>query len=303
MKRQIITIDEKKCTGCGECIPACPEGALQIIDGKARLISDLFCDGLGACLGHCPTGAMNVVTREAEPYDEKRVMHESIVNAGPNVIAAHLRHLVDHHQAQYLHDALEYLEEQGIANPLEEETLAATAVNDHEAHPSSFHAHTHAHAGGGCPGSRMMDFGGNGSKAAAAVPGTSGPVPTALGQWPIQLHLVSPAAPYFQGSDLLLAADCTAFAVGNFHGAFMKGKSLAIACPKLDTNMEVYVEKLTAMIDMAKINTITVAIMEVPCCLGLVSIVSDALGKASRKVPVKKVVVGIQGDILSEEWI
>jgi Fe-S-cluster-containing hydrogenase component 2 len=303
MKRQIITIDEKKCTGCGDCIPACPEGALQIIDGKARLISDLFCDGLGACLGHCPTGAMNVVAREAEPYDEKRVMHESIVKAGSNVIAAHLRHLMDHRQEQYLRDALEYLEEQGIANPLEEETLAGAESEHHEGHSSSQNAHTHAHAGGGCPGSRMMDFGSNGSKAVAAGQGTYGPVPTELRQWPIQLHLVSPAAPYFQGSDLLLAADCTAFAVGNFHGAFMKGKSLAIACPKLDTNMEIYVEKLTAMIDMAKINTITVAIMEVPCCLGLVSIVSDALRKASRKVPVKKVVVGIQGDILSEEWI
>ncbi len=299
MKRQIITIDEKKCTGCGDCIPACPEGALQVIDGKARLISDLFCDGLGACVGHCPTGAMKIENREAQPYDEKRVMHESIAKAGPNVIAAHLRHLIDHGQEGYLRDALEYLEEQGIANPLEE--VAEVAV---EPEIKKEHARSHHHVGGGgCPGSRMMDFSRNGNTEAAPLQQQPAPVGSALRQWPIQLHLVTPLAPYYQGSDLLLAADCTAFAVGDFHGSWMKGKSLAIACPKLDTNMEVYVEKLTAMIDMAKINTITVAIMEVPCCWGLVSIVSEALSKATRKVPVKKVVVGIQGGILSEEWI
>ncbi|MGB8248280.1 MAG: 4Fe-4S dicluster domain-containing protein, partial [Chlorobium sp.] len=116
MKRQIITIDEKKCTGCGDCIPGCPEGALQLIDGKARLVSDLFCDGLGACIGHCPTGAMRIEEREAEPYDEKRVMQESIVRGGPNVIAAHLRHLRDHGAHDYLQDALDYLEAAGIPN-------------------------------------------------------------------------------------------------------------------------------------------------------------------------------------------
>ncbi|NTU97634.1 MAG: 4Fe-4S binding protein [Chlorobiaceae bacterium] len=298
MIRQIITIDEKKCTGCSDCIPACPEGALQVIDGKARLVSDLFCDGLGACVGHCPTGAMNVVSREAEPYDEKRVMQESIAKAGTNVIAAHLRHLAGHGQENYLRLALEYLEEQGIPNPLEERISPAVEVHAAEKRHTAGNVHA-----GGCPGSRTVVFGTEENtsptedSAAAAAPRS------ALRHWPIQLHLVSPIAPYFQGSDLLLAADCTAFAVGGFHSAFMKGKSLAIACPKLDTNMEVYVEKLSAMIDMAKINTITVAIMEVPCCLGLVSIVSEALGKASRKVPVKKVVVGLQGGILSEEWL
>ncbi|NTV99635.1 MAG: 4Fe-4S binding protein, partial [Chlorobiaceae bacterium] len=160
MKRQIITIDETKCTGCGDCIPACPEGALQVIDGKARLVSDLFCDGLGACLGNCPTGAMAVVTREAEPYDEKRVMHESIAKAGPNVIAAHLRHLAGHGQEQYLGEALEYLKERGISNPLDEEPVGEEAAQREDEH-----AHRHAHAGGGCPGSRMMDFSMNGNKA------------------------------------------------------------------------------------------------------------------------------------------
>ena len=290
MKRQIITIDETKCTGCGDCIPGCPEGALQVIDGKARLISDLFCDGLGACIGHCPTGAMKIVSREAEPYDEKRVMHESIAKGGPNVIAAHLHHLIDHGQNEFVEQALEYLEEQGIANPLEREAVRE-AVPHHAAHT------------GGCPGSRTIDFNTSGKADAAVASMPGAPVQSALRQWPIQLHLVSPQAPYFQGSDLLLAADCAAFAVGDVHGKFMRGKSLAIACPKLDSEMDIYVEKLAAMIDLSHINTITVAIMEVPCCGGLMSIVAEALKKASRKVPVKKVVISLQGETLSEEWV
>jgi len=291
MKRQIITIDEKRCTGCGDCIPACPEGALQVIDGKARLISDLFCDGLGACVGKCPTGAMRVEEREAEPYDERRVMHESIAKAGPNVISAHLRHLMEHGQEGYLRIALDYLQEKGIPNPLENEAAARPEA--------------HAHHGGGCPGSKMMDLRGNGNRPQAvttAATATS-PSPGELRQWPIQLHLVTPIAPYYQGSDLLLAADCAPFAMGDFHARLLRGRSLAIACPKLDVEMDRYVEKLTAMIDMAKVNTITVAIMEVPCCGGLMGLVSKALERSSRKVPVKQVVIGIGGDLLSEEWI
>ncbi|NHQ59266.1 4Fe-4S binding protein [Chlorobium sp. BLA1] len=289
MKRQIITIDETKCTGCGECIPGCPEGALQVIDGKVRLVSDLFCDGLGACIGHCPTGAMKIESREAEPYDEKRVMHESIAKGGPNVIAAHLSHLIEHNEQVYLQQALEYLKEQGIANPLP--SSSAHAPHNHGAH------------GGGCPGSKMMDFRDSGSSSGAAPAHPASLQVSALRQWPIQLHLVSPQAPYFQGSDLLLAADCAAFAVGDFHAKFMTGKSLGIACPKLDSDMDIYVDKLAAMIDHSNINTITVVIMEVPCCGGLMSIVAEALKRASRKVPVKKVVISLKGETLSEEWV
>jgi len=285
MKRQIITIDERKCTGCAECIPACPEGALQVIDGKARLVSDLFCDGLGACIGHCPTGAMQVETREAEPYDERRVMAESIVKAGPNVIAAHLRHLEEHGETSYLNTALDYLREQGIANPLEAEPAAP------------------AHHGGGCPGSRTMDFRSNGHIAPSSVAVPSEPSPSALRQWPVQLHLVSPIAPYFRDADVLLAADCVAFAMGDFHSRLLDGSALAVACPKLDSGMDRYLEKLVAMIDMAEVKSITVAIMEVPCCSGLTALVMQALEKASRKVPVKRIVVSVTGKVLAEEEI
>ena len=269
-KRKIIKIDEEKCNGCGLCIPNCPEGALQIIDGKVRLISDLFCDGLGACLGHCPEGAITIEEREAKPYDESKVM-ENIVKAGPNVIAAHLNHLKEHGEDEYLKQALNYLKKQNIEIP-REEVLA--------------HSH-HGHEG--CPGARTIEF--------------SGQSKSQLSQWPIQLHLVLPLAPYFRGKDLLLAADCVAYAVGDFHNDYLKGKSLAIACPKLDEGMDVYLEKLVALIDQAKVNTLTVMTMEVPCCGGLLQLAQQAVAKSSRKVPIKSIVVGLQGDIIREEWV
>jgi len=131
----------------------------------------------------------------------------------------------------------------------------------------------------------------------------SGPQPSHLRQWPIQLHLVSPKAPYFQGADVLLSADCVAFSLGDFHSAYLKGKGLAIGCPKLDDNQEIYVEKIKTLIDEAKINTLTVMIMEVPCCRGLLAVASEALKQAQRKVPLKCIVVGIKGDIVSEDWL
>lgn len=123
MKREIIKINEEKCTGCGECIPGCPEGALQVIDGKARLISDLFCDGLGACIGTCPQGAIEIEQREAEPYDEYKVM-ENVAKAGPNVIKAHLKHLYEHGQTEFLNQAIDFLRVKNIEVPdYEEETF------------------------------------------------------------------------------------------------------------------------------------------------------------------------------------
>jgi NAD-dependent dihydropyrimidine dehydrogenase PreA subunit len=255
MKRSIITIDEAKCTGCGECIPGCPEGALQIIDGKARLVSDLMCDGLGACLGTCPEGAITVEEREAEPYDERAVM-AGIVKQGPNTIRAHLAHLKDHGQTQYLNEALALLRERGIDVPAMEQRAPSAPAGRSE-----------------------------------------------LTHWPVQLHLIAPGAPHFHGSDLVLAADCVAYALGDFHAGYLKGKTLAIACPKLDQGQEIYLDKLKALIDDAKINTLTVMIMQVPCCRGLLELARGAAAQASRKVPVKCIVVSPRGEILSEEWV
>lgn len=274
--REIIEINEDLCNGCGKCIPGCPEGALQIIDGKARLVSDLFCDGLGACVGECPVGAMKVVKRPAEKYDEFKVM-ENIVKQGDNTVAAHLKHLKEHGADNYYNDAIKFLNDNGYEVP------KLNGVGKHE---------------GGCPGSKMMDFSNE-----ELTGDERGDRPSQLRQWPVQLHLVSPMAPFFADSDLLLAADCVAFALGDFHKNYLKGKSLAIACPKLDERQELYVGKLVELIDNENINTITVMIMEVPCCGGLLQLAKQALDLSSRVVPIKKVVVGIKGDIVSESWI
>lgn len=211
MQREIIKIDEEKCTGCGECVPNCHEGALQVIDGKVRLVSELMCDGLGACIGHCPEDAITIEKREAQPYDE-------------------------------------------ITAPAPVSVMAADT-------------------------------------------------PSQLTHWPVQMHLINPNSPVYRGADLLLAADCVAFSLGSFHQTFLKNRSLAIACPKLDHGTETYIDKLVAMIDIAKVNTITVMMMEVPCCGGLLQMVRSALAKASGKVPLKAVIVSIDGKILKDEWI
>lgn len=284
-QRNIIRIDEDKCNGCALCIPNCPEGALQIIDGKVRLISDLFCDGLGACIGHCPQGAITIEKREAEKYDERKVM-SNIVKQGENVVKAHLEHLRDHRQDEFLKEAVDYLKEKRFKNPLDtkkEESMDSA----HKPIPC------------GCPGAKVMDFRG---KEKGAVEET-GKRESQLRQWPIQLHLVSPSAPYYQKADVLLSADCVAYSVGDFHKEYLKGKSIAIACPKLDEGQDVYAEKIASLIDDAKINTLTVMTMQVPCCAGLVAIAKEALQKAKRKIPIKSIVVSLQGDILSEDWV
>ncbi|MBT4824431.1 4Fe-4S binding protein [Candidatus Woesearchaeota archaeon] len=287
MKRKIVEIDEDKCNGCGLCIPNCHEGALQIIDNKARLISDLFCDGLGNCLGHCPEGAITIVEREAEPYNERKVM-EKIVKQGMNTVKAHLEHMKDHNEHEFLKQALDFLKEKGINNPLEENKMN----NDDNKEPG--------HKPCGCPGMAMKDFS---NKDSDNAEDETGKRTSQLRQWPVQLHLVTPHAPYFQGKDVLLAADCTAYALADFHKDYLKDKSLAIACPKLDSEQESYIEKVTALIDQSKINTLTVMIMEVPCCGGLLHIAKTASEKAERKIPIKSVVVGVQGNIQREEWV
>lgn len=287
MKRNIITIDDEKCTGCELCIPNCPEGAIQIIDGKARLVSDLFCDGLGACLGHCPEGAITIEKREAAPYDERTVIN-NIIKQGSNVVKAHLEHLREHGEEEYLAIAIDECKKQGIAT---DETAPKPPVS-----PAP-------HAAGGCPGSRSMQFD-RSPAAAGASPSTGGAAPRSeLTHWPVQMHLISPAAGHYKGADVVLAADCVAFSMGDFHGTFLKGKALAIACPKLDQGKDIYQEKLRMLIDEAKINTLTVIIMEVPCCGGLLHLAKQAAAQAKRKVPIKGVTVSIDGKILQEDWL
>lgn len=297
MERDIINIDEDKCNGCGVCIPNCHEGALQIVDNKARLISDLMCDGLGACIGHCPQGAIKMEKREALPYDEILVIEE-MVEKGKNTVIAHLKHLKDHNEHGYVKQAMEWLKqnEDKLEFKLNEVVMAVF-----EAQPMPAKAKAEGGCGGGgCPGSMAMDFRPVVENKQEVKEGAQ---PSALRQWPVQMHLINPTASYFISSDLLLAADCTAFALGGFHGELLKNKSLAIACPKLDQGQDIYVQKLVRLIDEAKINTMTVAIMEVPCCGGLIQMAKQAVALASRKIPLKLIVVGIQGEIIKEEWV
>lgn len=273
MLREIIKIDEELCNGCGDCVPNCFEGALQVIDGKVRLISDLFCDGLGACIGHCPEGALTIEKREAEPYDEYTVM-ETIVKGGPNVIKAHLEHLKEHEEYEFLKQGLAYLREHGIPAPELENTSQASAC--------------------GCPGTQEMELEPENTETETVR------IPSKLKQWPIQLHLVPPTAPYFQNSHLLLTADCVPFAYPNYHTDFLDSKSLAIACPKLDTNQNIYLEKLIAMITQANIQSITVLIMQVPCCSGLYRLAQEAIQTSGRNIELHAKVIGVRGEILQE---
>ncbi len=278
-KRAVIEIDEDKCDGCGLCAGGCHEGALRIIDGKARLVGESLCDGLGACIGECPRGALRTVEREVEEYDERRVI-ENILPKGMNTVAAHLDHLRSHGQDTWLAQARAVLAEKGLSTP--------------EPEPAPC----------GCPGSAARSFSAAVGASASARPtpavspsraGVSGGLASRLEQWPVQLHLVNPRAPYFRGADLLIAADCTAFACGAFHQALLAGRRLVIACPKLDHGREVYLDKIRALIDESEVASVTVAIMEVPCCGGLSRLVQEAAASASRTVPISTVVVGIEG--------
>jgi ferredoxin len=276
MKRSIIKIDEAKCTGCGVCIPNCPDGALRVIDGKARVVSDLFCDGLGACIGHCPEGALTFEEREAEEYDERRVM-ENVVRGGENVIRAHLAHLRDHGQGAYLLEALAYLKEHTIDIPGDEKAPSAGGPKGPE--PC------------GCPGARVMDFG----KGAGAAPGKGPAAQSRLGQWPVQVHLVPPSAPFLNGADLLVAADCVPFAFADFHDELLAGKALLVGCPKLD-DTKAYREKFEEIFRRNKIKSVTVARMEVPCCFGLVHLVREAMKAAGAEIPLHEVVISLRGE-------
>lgn len=299
MKRTIIKIDESLCNGCEACVQGCHEGALQMIDGKARMVSELFCDGLGACIGDCPVGAITLEEREAEPYDEIATI-QRIIPKGEKTILAHLKHLKEHGETEYLKQGVSYLR-----------------ANDIIVDFAQVHSHNGAgcaskpvqrivkQPGGGCPGSREISFAPTRPAASTFKMASANEVekPSQLRQWPVQLHLLNPEAAYFRSADVVLAADCVAFSFADFHNRLLVGKILAIACPKLDSNKESYLDKLKVMITRSQINTLTVVIMEVPCCGGLLGLAQKAVIEAGRKIPLKLVVVGIKGDVLKEEWL
>ncbi|HNW92019.1 MAG TPA: 4Fe-4S binding protein [bacterium] len=230
MKRTIVSIDENKCNGCGICVPSCAEGAIKIINGKAKLLADNLCDGLGACLGKCPMDAITVAEREADAYDE----------------------------------------------------AAAHAAKAAAAAPPERH--------GGCPGSRLMNF------APAAAPAPAGDAGASqLRHWPVKLELVPPHAPFLDGANLVVAADCAAVACASFHRDFLAGNSVVIGCPKLN-DTAAYVERLTAIFTQAKLKSVTVVRMEVPCCMGLTLAVQQAVTASGKKLPFAERIIGIRGN-------
>ncbi len=240
--RKIVKIDEDKCDGCGLCVPACHEGAIQIIDGKARLVSEMYCDGLGDCLGECPVGAITIEERPAEEFKEQAVK----------------RHLA------------ELAEQKGNRKV-----------------PS------------GCPGAMMQELA---RQAEPSERPAGDAAPSQLTNWPVQLKLVSPEAPYFENADLLLAADCVPFSLSDFHARFLHGRTLLIGCPKLD-DAEFYVQKLTEILKHSKVRTLTVLHMEVPCCHGLSRIAHAALQASGKEIPTREVTVSLRGQVLEEtEW-
>jgi Pyruvate/2-oxoacid:ferredoxin oxidoreductase delta subunit len=245
--RNIIQIDEAKCNGCGQCALACAEGAIALIEGKARLLSEKYCDGLGACLGECPQGAISIEQRSAKEYD-LAATREHLARIGRNPDDAY-----------------------DPAHPLPHAPFPAQA---------------------GCPGSRTQSF---------TPAGTAGQ-PSALGQWPVQLMLVPPDAPYFQGADLLITADCVPFAYADYHNDLLAGKAVVVGCPKLD-DAQFYIEKLAAILTASDICSLTVAIMEVPCCRGLNYVVEQALIKAGKQLPVETIVIGIRGEKKSRQQL
>jgi len=255
VKRQIITIDEEKCDGCGNCVPACVEGALQVIDGKARLVKQSYCDGLGACLGDCPQDALHVTTLEVEAYDEPAVLGY-LQQTAPDAVERHVAHLREH----------------GI-----ESSYTPAAKVQPAAIPL-------------CPSVQMKAWAeGPTTKDEAG----QSRVKSELHQWPVQLHLVPTQAPFYQGTVLTLIADCVPFANPNMHADLMRDTAIAVGCPKLDDG-NAYIGKLTQILANNNIRGLKVAYMEVPCCRGLVYIAQQALRASGKDIPFETEIVSIQ---------
>ncbi len=274
--RNIIRIDEEKCDGCAACALSCAEGAIEIIDGKARLVSEIYCDGLGACIGECPQGALTIEKRESDEFDE-------------HAVEAHLESMKKQETLPCgcpgsSVQQFEKSPELPVLDPMPC-GCSSTSVQQFEK------AHDHGHHGG-CPGAAMQQFGDGHQEAPIAAQQST------LGHWPVQLTLVPPNAPFLQGSDLLLAAHCGPFAYGNFHQDFIKDHALVCACPKLD-DAQAHQEKLTEILRQSDVKSLTIIRMEVPCCGGLTHLAREAVAASGKDIPVKEVVLGVRGDIVN----
>ncbi len=310
MLRNIVRIDEAKCNGCGLCVTACAEGAIRIIDGKARLVKDQYCDGLGACLGECPQAAITIEQREAEAFDEVAVQRHLAVQ-GEYADKETRRH-GDTEQQQGTPARGMAADNAAMApgGPAVHGSPVSHASHGTPANGAGVAPGTPARGAGaaprGCPGAAAMSLGGGcpgsaaralGGAAAAAGEAGDSTAPSALGNWPVQLRLVSPMAPYLDGARLCIAADCTAFAHGGFHRDMLAGKVLLIGCPKLD-DVAGYIEKVGAILGHNAIRSIEVVYMEVPCCFGLVHLVRQAIAASGKAIPLTLTKVGIEGGVV-----
>lgn len=287
MLRKIIKIDKELCNGCGLCIPECKEGAMQIIDGKATLISDLFCDGLGACLGHCPQGAITIEEREAEDYDEKKVI-EKIANEPKAVLKAHLEHLLEHNAMDYYLEAEQHLKKLGIENPLER-TNAASHNKEIEDNKQC-----------GCPGSKMVM---RETEPIKQVATQNYEAKSELSHWPVQIHLVAPHAPFFKNKELVILSTCSPIASAEIHPKYIKGRAVVVGCPKLDIT-EPYAEKLAGIFQTANTTKVIVVLMEVPCCRGLSAIVKKAREISGRNdLVIEEHILSLEGKLKTINFI
>jgi len=281
IRRKIIQIDEEKCDGCGLCVPSCAEGAIQIIAGKARLVSDVYCDGLGACLGECPQGAISMVERNAEAFDEEAAKeHVAGLAAEPAAAEAAPRACpgaaVRDLSLPLLPAANQEDRHSCLSSPVQEDRRSCLSQEDRHSCLS---------------GPNPWDSRGRLSH------GEEEGRLSHLANWPVQLHLVPPNAPFLKNADVLLAADCVPFALADFHRRFLRGRPVLIGCPKLD-NATAYVQKLADMLRVSSIRSLTVVHMEVPCCTGLVRIAEAAVRLSGREVPIDDLTISIRGKVL-----
>jgi NAD-dependent dihydropyrimidine dehydrogenase PreA subunit len=268
MKRKIIEINEDLCNGCGDCIVGCAEGALQLVDGKARLVKEQYCDGFGDCVGTCPTGALQIIEREADDFNEAATI-EHVRTLGGEEAVQRMLGAADEHEAR------ENAKEPNPPKP------------------------------GGCPGLKLRFGNKPKEEKPKAETGTAAGqvIRSDLDQWPIQLHLVPPTAPFFDGKELVVLSTCSPVASPDVHWRFVRGRSLVVACPKLDRT-EGYVEKLAAIMARNDIPKVIVVRMEVPCCGGLTMITKQAHAASGRSnLVVEEVTIGLDGELLKSEKI